>query len=155
MVIWITCIPRPNVKDNYDKMASTINSNYLHGLWHWQSLDKIRSIDLISADRSYFNWDESLFIFIRTFQRNVLCVIRLPWVTMETFFRVMHVGQRASGKRLTTVGHEPRFEFLFNLHIPINKESYNFNVQQAKFRWFWYFSYNFNIDIILIIQLYF
>lgn len=45
---------------------------------------------------------------------------------METFFRVMHVGQRASGKRLTTVGHEPRFEILVNLHISINKDFHDY-----------------------------
>lgn len=55
--IWSPCIPRPSAKDNYNKMASTINCNYLHGLWHWQSLDKIRSIDLLSADRSYITTD--------------------------------------------------------------------------------------------------
>lgn len=42
------------------------------------------------------------------------------------FFRVMHVGQQASGKRLTTVGHEPRFEILVNLHISINKDFHDY-----------------------------
>jgi hypothetical protein len=44
--ILVMCISRPNAKDNYNKMATTINCNYLHGLWHWQSLDKIRNVSI-------------------------------------------------------------------------------------------------------------